>query len=104
MSDVMFTVLEIIVSASMLIVMRYVVPYLKLWLTSKIDAEVWNQIVKEVKSVEQTIVGSKLGTVKKEEVLVRITAWANTHGIKITQKQLSDLIEAAVWVMKNEGK
>ena len=23
---------------------------------------------------------------------------------KITQKQLSDLIEAAVWVMKNEGK
>lgn len=104
MNDVMFTVLEIIVSVSTLIVMRYVVPYLKLKLTSKIDAEVWEQIVKEVRSVEQTIIGEKLGSVKKEEVLVRITAWANNHNINITQKQLSDLIEAAVWVMKKEGK
>ena len=104
MNDVTFTILQLIVSISMIIIMRYVIPYLKIKLTSVIDAEVWKQIKREVKSVEQTISGSKMGVVKKEEVLVRITAWANAHGINITQDQLSQLIESAVWIMNNEDK
>lgn len=104
MNDVIFSILQIIVSLSVLVIMRYVVPYLRIKVQSVIDKELWEAIVKEVKSVEQTIVGSKQGIVKKEEVLLRMTAWANNHGIPITQEQLSQLIEAAVYIMNNEDK
>lgn len=104
MNDLMFTVLQTIVAISMILIMRYVLPYLKIKLQSVIDAAVWDAIVKEVKSVEQTIVGSGQGVAKKEEVLIRITGWANSHGINITQNQISQLIETAVWIMNNEDK
>lgn len=104
MNDVMFTILKAIISIATLLAMRYVLPYLRIKLQGKIDEELWKAILKEVKSVEQTITGSGQGFVKKEEVLVRVTAWANKHGISITQEQLSQLIESAVWIMNNEDK
>ncbi len=104
MNDILFMVLQTVVGVSMILIMRYVVPYLKIKLQSVVDATVWDAIVKEVKSVEQTMKGSGRGTAKKEEVLLRITIWANSHGIKITQEQISQLIETAVFIMNNEEK
>lgn len=101
MNDVTFIILKLIVSISTIIIVRYIVPYLRLKVHSVIDDELWKEIVREVKSVQQTMTG---GVAKKEEVLVRVTAWANTHGISITQTQLSQLIEAAVYIMNNEDK
>lgn len=100
MNEVLYNLIQIVVIASMIIIMRYLVPFLRVRLQSVIDAEIWKMIVKEVKSVEQTMT---MGKVKKEEVIVRVTSWANNHGIKITQEQISNLIEAAVFVMKKEG-
>lgn len=104
MNDVMFTILEGIVAISIILIMRYAIPYLRIKLQSVIDITVWDAIVKEVKSVEQTMKGKGLGIAKKEEVIVRITAWANKHGIAITQEQISQLIETAVFIMNNEDK
>lgn len=104
MNDITFTVLQAIVSLSIIIIMRYFIPWLKFKLTSTVDETVFNEIIKMVKSVEQSIKGSGLGKTKKEEVIVRITSWANQHGIAITQSQLSQLIETAVWIMNNEDK
>ena len=104
MNDIMFTILQAILSLSIILIMRYVLPYLKVKLQSVCDAYLFNAIRDAVKSVEQTIVGEKMGQAKKEEVEWRIVKWANAHKIAITQEQLSDLIETAVWTMNNEDK
>ncbi|MBP3781765.1 MAG: phage holin [Butyrivibrio sp.] len=104
MNEIMFTILEAVVSLAIILVMRYLIPYLKIKLKSLIDETLWDAIVKAVKAAEQTIKGSKQGVVKKEDVLVNVTAWAVKHGINITQEQLSRLIESAVWIMNNEDK
>ena len=104
MSDIMFTILQAIIALSIILIMRYALPYLKLKLRALADDNIWDVIEKSVRSVEQTIKGSKLGAVKKEEVIIRVTAYANQHGIPITQEQISQLIETAVFIMNNEGK
>jgi hypothetical protein len=104
MNDVVFTILEAIIILVIMLTMRYLLPFLRVKLQSIMDEELWKAVCKEVKSVEQTIKGSKLGAVRKDEVIARVTAWANSKGISITQKQLGNLIETAVWVMKNEKK
>jgi hypothetical protein len=104
MDEFVFAILEGLVGVCIIYIMRYVIPFLRIKLQSVIDVVTWDAIVKEVKSVEQTMKGKGLGVAKKEEVLVRITAWANKHGIAITQEQISQLIETAVFVMNNEDK
>jgi hypothetical protein len=103
MNEVLFSVLQSALIVVVLIATRYVIPYLKYKLLETVDDAVLNEIIKAVKSVEQDI-RFTLGTEKKEEVMIRITGWANAHGIRITQGQLSQLIETAVWIMKNEDK
>lgn len=105
MSDVTFYVLQLIVCVSIVIIMRYVIPYLRIKLLKVTDDSIFSEVIKAVKSVQQDpIFKESLGSVKKEEVIIRITAWANSCGIKISQKQLSQLIETAVYMMKNEDK
>ena len=104
MNDVLFVVLKAVVSVAIIVVMRYVVPILKMKLQNILDDKLWDAIVKAVKSVEQTFTGEKQGIAKKNEVLYRITTWANSLNISITQEQLSELIESAVYIMNNEEK
>ena len=102
MNDILLTVLEGIIIILVMIITRYVVPYLKYKLMEITNEVLIREIVQAVKSVEQDV-AYRIGIEKKEEVMVRITGWANQHGISITQAQLSHLIEAAVWTMKKEG-
>lgn len=105
MSDIVFTVLECIICVLVILMMRVVLPYIRMRVTQLSDDELLKQVIYAVKSVEQDpMFQSQLGSVKKEEVLVRITAWANKHGIDITQEQLSQLIETAVYIMKYGDK
>ena len=102
MNDVLFTIVEGLIVIFMLVILRYALPYLKLKLTNLSDDVLFAMILKEVKSVEQDV-AFQLGFEKKDEVMIRINQWCNNHGIKITESQISHLIESAVWVMK-EGK
>lgn len=104
MNEILFTVIEGIIALSILIIMRYVIPYLKYKVLAEIDKTVWEMVVKEVKSVEQSITGNGKGAEKKREVMQRIYVWAEKHNIQITPEQISQLIETAVYIMKSEGK
>ena len=103
MNDLLYTIIQVIVAVSTLLLMRYVLPYLKIKLAKMVSDNLFDEILKAVKSVQQDP-DFIFGKDKKEEVLVRITAWANNNGIRITQKQLSELIETAVFIMKSEDK
>lgn len=102
MSELTFSILQSIVAICMILIMRYVLPYLKYKLTNMMDETIYEAIVREVKSVEQDA-RFVLGGDKKNEVLNRVTDWTSKHGLNISTEQLSQLIETAVYVMKNEG-
>ena len=101
MDEILYAILRVVVTASIVIVMRYVVPILKHKLMKAVGENVYNEIVTQVRSVEQTIKGSGKGSIKKETVVDRILDWATKHGINISYDQISELIEAAVFAMNN---
>lgn len=100
-NDILMMILKALVIIFVLIMTRYVLPYLKLVLQETIDSQLWDVILTAVKSVQQDPKYS-IGAAKRLEVIRRVTDWANKHGIPFTEEQLSELIEAAVWTMKHE--
>ena len=48
------------------------------------------------------MIGDGHGNIKKDEVIKFVTDWMVSHGINVTQEQLDQLIEAAVYSMNNE--
>lgn len=107
MDDITFKILQALLSIAIILIMRYVIPYLRIKVIAITDEAVFNAILKEVKSVEQLYKNSEktgLGPIKKDDVIERITLWVNKHNIKISQSQISQLIETAVFVMNNREK
>lgn len=100
-NDVLMIILKALVIMFVLIMMRYVLPYIRLLLLDSFDSKLWDVILTAVKSVQQDPKYS-IGAAKKLEVIRRVTDWANKHGIPFTEEQLSELLEAAVWTMKHE--
>lgn len=102
MNDISFMILKIVITILSTLITIYVVPLLK----TKIQASQYNYLLEvvdtAVRAAEQTIKTEKSGAVKKEKVVQYVTDWMNTHGIKISQEQLSDIIEWAVYTMKTE--
>ena len=102
MDDMTFMLLKIVVSICAALITVYVIPYLK---TLKEDARyagVIDMIELAVRAAEQTITGSGQGALKKAEVLRFVTDWLNRNGIGIMEDELDQLIEAAVYRMKQE--
>lgn len=96
MNDYLFALVVIVVCICSAYITKYLVPYIKQLMTI-------NEVETAVKAAEQTIKGSGMGKVKKAQVIKDVTNWLNKHGIKLTEAQLSLLIEAAVLSMKTEG-
>lgn len=97
MNDVTFIVLKIVVTVCAALISAFVVPLLRQQIQKIKDERLITAIEKAVKAAEQTIKGSGQGAVKKDEVINSVTAWMLQHGIEITDAQLDDLIEAAVY-------
>lgn len=104
MNDLTFNILKIVVSVVMALVAYYVIPYIKRRIESDRYNELLKMIDKAVRAAEQAIKGSDMGALKKENVMTYITSWAEKVGISITQDQLSQLIEAAVFELNKENK
>lgn len=102
MNDITFIILKLVVSVVAALIAYYVIPILKSKIKEDKYAELLSIIEIAVKAAEQTIKGSKMGAVKKEDVIIFVTEWANKHGITISQDQLDKLIEAAVYEL-NKG-
>ena len=102
MNDVTFNILKIVVTVATALISAYVIPLLKAKLQEAKYARLLEMVEIAVRAAEQTIKGSGMGNVKKDEVVKFVTEWMLDHGIHITQEQLDQLIEAAVFSMNRE--
>lgn len=102
MNEITFNILKVVVSVCSALIAFYLVPLLKNKLKEDKNAQLLEMIEVAVRAAEQTIKGSGMGKVKKEEVIIFVNDWMNKAGISITDKQLSQLIEAAVYNMNKE--
>ncbi len=104
MNEITFTILKIVLSICAALVTVYVIPYLKTLRSDRRFTALIDMVKVAVNAAEQTITGSGQGAAKKEQVIEFVRDWMNTQGIDITHEQLSQLIEAAVYNMKQEAK
>lgn len=103
MDNVTMMILKLVISVCAALITAYAVPYLK---TLKNDARyerMLDIVALAVRAAEQTITGSGQGAVKKAEVIKFVSEWLYGKGINITEDELDQLIEAAVYSMKWEG-
>lgn len=101
MNEVIFNILRIVLSICSALVAAYLVPYIRNELKKDKYEKLLEIIEVAVKAAEQTIKGSGMGKIKKENVIDFVSIWMLENGINISQEQLSQLIEAAVFQLNN---
>ncbi len=104
MNDITFNILKIVVAVATALISVYIIPVLRQQLNSSKYQQLLDMVEVAVRAAEQTIQGSGMGAHKKDEVIYFVSAWMARHGINITEEQLDQLIEAAVFNMKQEAK
>lgn len=103
MNEITFDILKIVVSVCAALITVYVIPYIKTLKEDKRYASLVAMVEVAVKAAEQTFKQSGQGAAKKEEVMIFVRDWMERQGIAIELNQLDQLIEAAVYQMKQEG-
>ena len=106
MDDLVFTIVKMVVMAVAaiigVVITRYAIP----WINSLKDDANYAQLISiveaGVKAAEQVFKEPQSGAQKKQHVIEFVTKWLNDAGIEITESQLSELIEAAVFNMHLE--
>ena len=98
MDDVLFKILEIVITAVITIVARYLIPILMTELKNSKHEWVYSIVMVAVRAAEQIIQEKGAGE-KKYELALRLIHEA---GIKMTDEQLNSLIESAVQIMNSE--
>lgn len=104
MNDITFNILKIIFSICVALVTAYLIPYIKSVCEEKKYKNLVDMVAVAVRAAEQTFRQSGMGAQKKEEVLNFISEYMTTHGLTISSYQLDQLIECAVYQMKQGGK
>lgn len=103
MNEILFEILKAVVVLAVILFVRYAVPFIKV----KIEASKYDWIIQwaeiAVRSAEQTILGSGTGKDKKAIVTEFLKKLLISKNISLSDEQLDNLIEAAVFAM-NEGK
>lgn len=102
MDDLTFIVLKIVVTIATALITSYLIPLIRAKLNGAKYAILLATVDIAVRAAEQTLSG-EYGQVKKDVVVKYITDWMIAHGISITQNQLDQIIEAAVYSIHNEG-
>lgn len=102
MNDLTFNILKIVVAVATVFISAYVIPLLREKLNDSRYNRLLDMVEIAVRAAEQTIKAD--GAVKKDEVVKFVTQWMLAHGIAITQEQLDQLIECAVYNLKQEAK
>ena len=103
MNDLTFNILKLVISVVTTLLAVYIIPYLKNVMANDKYNQLLAMVEVAVRAAEQTI-GTGHGSVKKDEVIEFVTKWMADSGIKISEEQLSQLIEAAVFNMNLEIK
>ena len=103
MNDLTFNILKLVLSVVAALVGVYLVPYIKNRHADERYAKLVAMVEVAVHAAEQTI-GSGEGKLKKEEVMKFVLKWMSENGIKISEEQLDQIIEACVFNMNLEIK
>ena len=102
MNDLFFELLRFVVVISIMALVRYAIPVLKTKVKNSNLEWLYDWAVYAVKAAEQTHTESGMGAFKKsivKDFLLKITCQYN---VEITDAQLENLIESAVYAMKQE--
>lgn len=99
MSDFTFELLKVIVMAVVIVITRYLVPYLQTVVKAEQVAEVQGWVEQTVLMVQQ-VYGAEPGEERKKMVIALVESILNEKGIQMTGEQINILIEAAVKQMK----
>ena len=99
MNDITFTILKCLVSVFIIVITTYAIPFL----SDQIDSQKMDmayQIVNTcVRSAEQ-VMTDETGVSKRNQVISKVRVWLNEKNIKITDEQIRELLEEAVYDMK----
>ena len=95
-------VLYILFSAALILLIKYVVPYVKMQLKNSKYEWIASTVMDCVQFAEQTVKAPKSGNDKKEIVFSLVSDWAKSEGMDISGEQINALIESAVYNMKQE--
>lgn len=101
MNELTMIVLKIVVAVAVTLITGFLIPLLKNLIGNIKDQNLRNAVEAAVQAAEQTIKGSGAGAAKKEDVLKSMLDWCQEHGVNLTDKQLDQLIESAVFAMNN---
>ena len=101
MNDLTFNILKIIVSVATVLISVYVIPLLKEKLNESKYQRLLDMVEIAVRAAEQTIKAD--GSVKKDQVIEFVSYYMAQHGIAISHDQLDQLIECAVYNLKQEA-
>lgn len=102
--DMTMILIRTVISVCIALFTAYVVPYIEELRQDKRYGSVINMIILAVKAAEQQFKEPGQGKAKKAEVIRFVSDWLAKNGIKVTDEELSQLIEAAVYQMKQENK
>lgn len=102
MNDILYEILKSVAVLVLILITRYAVPYLR----QKIENSKYDWVLKwvdiAVRSTEQTIFGDKKGAERKAIVTKFIKQMLLQKNISLSDDQLDNIIEAAVFSMKNK--
>lgn len=104
MNDLTITLIRIAVITAVMLITLFIVPYLKTLRESEEFKLIIEAVSKAVNYAEQTIKGSGMGSVKKEEVVDVINDYLKLIGVTLSPALLDVLIEDAVYVMNSQKK
>lgn len=103
MNDLLFNLLKIAVIAAIILIEAVVIPWIKSKTAGTNLAAIIMLIQEAVNGAEQSVKGEGQGKIKKAQVMQLVEEYCAAHKIKLTEDQISELIEAAVYTM-NAGK
>ena len=103
MDELTFATLKIVVSVCAALITAYAVPYIKALREDEAYSRILDIIDVAVRAAEQVIRGQGQGSLKKAEAVKFVSEWMAKHGLNLTEDHLDQLIEAAVYEMKQEA-
>lgn len=101
MNDITLKILELVVVVAVILMTRYVIPWIKSNTAINQNAIIVELVNAAVLFAEQTMTG---GSVKKEAVMSLVCDALAEKGIDVTHDQIDALIEAAVFAMNQNKK
>jgi len=102
MNDVVFEILKAVLVLVIILIAKYLVPWIKLQVEGTKHEWLLKWVELAVRSAEQTVLGDKTGPEKKAIVTKFLKEQLQQKNISISDEHLNTLIEAAVYAMKQE--